>query len=186
MIQLPDSKNRNLYLINEVDATSCKDVAAAINTINAEDDELRKYVGSLGGSYTPPPIIVHIDSYGGGVYQALGLYDVIMRSNTPVTTVAEGMTMSAGLLILLAGEHRYATENSVLMIHSMFDVLAGKTEDLKSQVKWATTVQGRLDKIILDRTNISKQKLAEVNKQKTDWFMTATEAIDLGIIHDIW
>lgn len=185
MVQLPENKSRNLYLIDEVTAASCRDVASAINNLNAEDREMRKYIGSLGGSYTPPPIILHIDSYGGGVYQGLGLYDVIRSSDTPVTTIVEGMAMSAGMLLLLAGENRFATENSTIMVHSMFDVIAGKTAELVSQVKWATEVQERLTNIMLERTKISKQKLDEVEREKLDWFMGTKEALTLGIIDGI-
>ena len=42
-----------------------------------------------------------------------------------------------------------------------------------------------IEEITLERTNISQKKLAAVLKSKVDWYMTAEEALDLGVIDEI-
>ena len=43
----------------------------------------------------------------------------------------------------------------------------------------------KIEEITLDRTKISKKRLKEVLKNKIDWYMTAEEALDLGVIDEI-
>ena len=46
-------------------------------------------------------------------------------------------------------------------------------------------LQKKIEEITIAKTRISEKKLKEVLKNKTDWFMTATEALSLGVIDKI-
>ena len=46
-------------------------------------------------------------------------------------------------------------------------------------------MQKKIEEITLARTNISQKKLTEVLKNKVDWYMTAEEALRLGVIDGI-
>ena len=46
-------------------------------------------------------------------------------------------------------------------------------------------LQKLIEEITLDKTNISKKKLADVLKNKVDWYMSAEEALKLGVIDAI-
>ena len=46
-------------------------------------------------------------------------------------------------------------------------------------------LQKMIEEITLERTNISQKKLTEVLKNKIDWYMTAEEALRLGVIDGI-
>ena len=51
---------------------------------------------------TPAPIVLHINSFGGGVFAAFAAIDFIKQSKIPVYTVVEGATASAGTLMSVA------------------------------------------------------------------------------------
>jgi len=42
-----------------------------------------------------------------------------------------------------------------------------------------------IEKITLENTNISKDKLREVYNTKFDWFITSNQALKLGVIDEI-
>ena len=42
-----------------------------------------------------------------------------------------------------------------------------------------------LEEITLEKTKISKKKLKEIYEGKKDWFMTAKEAKELGVVDEI-
>jgi ATP-dependent protease ClpP protease subunit len=49
----------------------------------------------------------------------------------------------------------------------------------------AKRLQKKIEDITFERTSISKKKLAEILKNKKDWFMGADEALTLGVIDGI-
>ncbi len=46
-------------------------------------------------------------------------------------------------------------------------------------------LQKKIEDITLKRTNIPKKKLTQILKNKIDWYMTAEEALGLGVIDGI-
>jgi ATP-dependent Clp protease protease subunit len=67
--------------------------------------------------YKPKPIKIHIDSYGGAVYQCFGLLGIIKSSKTTIHTLVTGCAMSCGFLIAIAGHKRFAYEKSTYLYH---------------------------------------------------------------------
>lgn len=63
------------------------------------------------------PITFILNSYGGDVYQALGLYDYIRSMTCEVHIQAIGACMSGATLILQAGDKRIISENCTFMMH---------------------------------------------------------------------
>ena len=49
--------------------------------------------------YEPPPIKLHINSYGGSVFAGLAALDYIKNSKVPVHTIIDGCAASAATLI---------------------------------------------------------------------------------------
>jgi ATP-dependent protease ClpP protease subunit len=66
-------KERNLFFTEQVDQKSISELTKNITSINEDDEELKIESKMKGFEYNPKPIKIYIDSYGGLVYQALGL-----------------------------------------------------------------------------------------------------------------
>jgi len=178
-------KDRNLYFTKQVEQNSIGDLTQKIIEINEDDMRLAKIYAFHDIEYKPKPIKIYIDSYGGNVYQCFGLLSVMKRSKTPIHTIVTGCAMSCGFMMLISGHKRFAHELSTPLYHQVSSAAWGKLKDMEQDVEEAKRLQKIIENITLDRTNISKSKLKEVLEQKIDWFMSAEEALKLGVVDEI-
>jgi len=182
-LDLPE--DRNLYFTKQVEQNSIGDLTQKIIEINEDDMRLAKIYAFHDIEYKPKPIKIYIDSYGGNVYQCFGLLSVMKRSKTPIHTIVTGCAMSCGFMMLISGHKRFAHELSTPLYHQVSSAAWGKLKDMEQDVEEAKRLQKIIENITLDRTNISKSKLKEVLEQKIDWFMSAEEALKLGVVDEI-
>ena len=56
---------------------------------------------------------------------------------------------------------------------------------MEEKLEESKRLQGLLEKLTLEKTKISAKKLERVYKTKKDWYMTAKEALKLGVIDEI-
>ena len=116
-----DIETRIVTLADDIDCINVEEIINGILTINAKDrKKIKKYK-----KYEPKPIILHIGSFGGSVYDAWSLIDIMRASETPIYTYCTGYAMSAACHIFLAGHKRYMTEHATLMWHQMSEELYG-------------------------------------------------------------
>lgn len=184
------SKERNLYFIGEVGQES---VCNIIKAINEQDSELKSAISQFtslfpGCTIEVPNLSVYINSEGGEVISALGYYDFIRnfeKDLSRVTSIANGLVASAAVIMYLSSNYRVAYPNSYFIIHPVtgfsFDFIDRMTDDLK----FTNELQDRITDIIESRTNITRGKLESVVKGNKDWVINASEALDLGICHEI-
>lgn len=93
--------------------------------------------------------------------------------------------MSMGLPILVSGARRFAYKYSTIMYHEMSTLMWDKLESIKQDLKEGERLQVILDSIILNNTQILKEKLDNIKERKIDWYISAEEALKLGIIDEI-
>ena len=183
--EIPSPKPRKLYLAAQVNQKSMNDLTKAIITINEHDRLLEKLYPAYNVEYKAPPIEIYIDSYGGAVYQCMGLLGVMEKSVTPVHTIVTGAAMSCGFMILICGHKRFGYSLSTPLYHQVSTGFHGKVKDMEESLEEAKRLQKKIEALTLKRTKITKTKLKEVLKNKVDWYMSAEEALDLGVIDEI-
>jgi len=157
----------------------------AIVDINEHDSYLEKLYSIHGISYSPSPIKIYIDSYGGQVYQCFGLLGVMEKSQTPIHTIVTGAAMSCGFMILISGHKRFGYSLSTPLYHQVSTGFFGKVQDMEEKLKETKRLQKRIEDITLQRTRITEQELKKILKKKVDWYMGADEALKLGVIDEI-
>jgi ATP-dependent Clp protease protease subunit len=182
---LPKPKFRRLYLPEQVNQESMNKLTKAIIDINENDAYLVKLYAISDIEYVPKPIQIYIDSYGGAVYQCMGLLGVMEKSTTPIHTIVTGCAMSCGFMILISGHKRFGYKLSTPLYHQVSTGFRGKVQDMEESLEETKRLQKVIEKITLARTEIPKKKLKEVLKNKIDWYMTAKEALELGVIDEI-
>ena len=69
------------------------------------------------------------------------------------------------------------------MVHQLSSFAAGKLSDLKSNAKFAEQLEDDCNNIMAECTN--KDKAWWEQSQQTDYFLTAEDALKLGIIDKI-
>jgi len=168
-----DIANRRVFLIGDIDDDSVGNIIKALYLIEA-DSEI-------------DPCEFFINSAGGSITAALGLYDVINTIKCPVHTFAVGQCCSAAPLLLACGHpgERWVGENCIFMTHEGSEDITGKFSDLKATVQ----ASFRLDRVWLDLlTRHSKKTLAFWKRKSNgpDFYFGADEAIEWGIADSIW
>ena len=185
MESLPRPKDRNLYLPDQVTQKTMNSLTKAIIDINEHDAHIKKVYGIYGAAYTPGPIKIYIDSYGGQVYQCFGLLGVMEKSETPIHTIVTGAAMSCGFMILISGHKRFGYSLSTPLYHQVSTGFYGKLQDMEESLKETKRLQKKIEEITLDRTRITEKELRKILRKKIDWYMSAEEAVKLGVIDEI-
>ena len=133
-------------------------------------------------------VTILLNSPGGDVVETLGLIDYIrsLDSNEGIKTniVCRGSAMSAAALLLAAGTGvRAASKHSKIMVHQLSTFAAGKLSDLKSNAKFAEQLENDCNTIMEECTKKDKKWWEE--NQQNDYFLSAEDALELGIIDKI-
>lgn len=100
-----------------------------------DEDSAAKFhfkVTSLSAADPTHPIIVYIDSYGGNVDALASMVETIQSVPNRIVTVCIGKAMSAGAILLAAGDYRFCGKNSRIMIHELVGTTHGDPHDIKS------------------------------------------------------
>jgi ATP-dependent Clp protease protease subunit len=133
-----------------------------------------------------PVIPVIISSYGGEVSALLAMRDIIKSSNKPVSTIALGKAMSAGACLLAAGTKglRYASPDTIIMIHEVSSGVVGKAADIKESAATIEMMNRKLLKNLAADCDIPLKKLDDYMRsiKNVDWNMTSQQALKLGLI----
>lgn len=175
------SANRNLILGENVRQESVKTLIGNINAINTDDDLKQNEFNG----FVREPINLIVNTYGGSIYDGLALMSAIELSKTPVHITCLGSAMSMGLPIVLSGHKRFAHRYSTFMYHQLSNAVWDKLEDVKQEVKEMERLEQLVDDIILKKTKITREQISKTKETRGEWYITSTEALELGIIDEI-
>ena len=182
---IPLPKDRNLYFTSQVDQASIAALSKSILEINANDEFLKKHYALYSIEYTPKPIKIYIDSYGGYVYQCFGLLSIMDASSTPIHTIVTGAAMSCGFMMAIHGHKRFAYKHSTLMYHQVSSVAWGKLKEMEEDIEETRRLQEIIQELTVKKTSISLSTLKDNFDRKKDWFMNAQEALKYNCIDAI-
>jgi len=132
----------------------------------------------LTAGVTNDDLTVLISTYGGDLYVALAIYDLLRLHSHKVTTVAVGPCMSSGLVILQAGNHRAMTENAVLLTHYGEDG-AASVEDVKQNNK----MHEKHKAIVSQHVKVTKRTIN--GWYKHDTYFDAKKALQIGLVDEV-
>jgi ATP-dependent Clp protease protease subunit len=130
-------------------------------------------------------ISLYINSPGGSVYAGLGIYDTMQYISSKITTICTGIAASMASILLVAGakEKRFALEHSRVMIHQPMGGMQGQAADMEITVRQILKVKEELYKIISIHSGKSYEDVERDSDR--DYWMTATEAKEYGMIDDV-
>jgi ATP-dependent Clp protease protease subunit len=119
------------------------------------------------------------------VYAGLAVYDTMQFIKPDVSTICVGSAMSMGALLLAGGAKgkRFALPNARILIHQLMGGYEGQATDIEIHAKEVLSLRKRLDEILADHTGQPFEKVRQDTER--DYFMTAAEGKDYGIIDDV-
>jgi ATP-dependent Clp protease, protease subunit len=175
--ELPSLQDNFTYLfMDDFDPKSVRPVIDWILRCNFMSDKAR-----------PERLQLIINSPGGEVNSAMALIDVMKGSAIPVHTLGIGQISSCGLLTFIAGTkgHRVITPNTSILSHQFSWASYGKEHELVSRVKEFELTSARLIALYKHCTGLTETKIREVLLPPSDVWLTAEEAVELGIADSI-
>ena len=129
------------------------------------------------------PIKIYIDSPGGDLSATFTMIDAIRLSKTPVWTVNVGMAYSGGFFTYIAGHKRFAYPHSSFMYHEGSASNGGTSTQFQNFAAFYKSQLNQLRDITLEYTKITPELYEE--KRRDDWWLSADEAVELGIVDEI-
>lgn len=130
-------------------------------------------------------IHMYINSPGGSVTAGLAIYDTMQYIKPAISTLCMGQAASMGALLLAAGKKgkRFSLPHARIMIHQPLGGVQGQATDIDIQAREILRMREELNKILV---NHSGQTLEKVQRDTDrDFFMTAAQAKEYGIIDDV-
>ncbi|KAI9445495.1 Clp protease-domain-containing protein [Lactarius indigo] len=144
----------------------------------------------LEAEETSKPIHLYINSPGGSVTAGLAIYDTYVSS--PIHTYCVGQAASMGSLLLAAGEKgkRHCLPNASIMIHQPSGGASGQASDIAIHAKEILRIRKLLTGIYqrhcCQPAESQEQGLHRFETAlERDYFMTAQQALDFGIVDGI-
>ena len=130
-------------------------------------------------------INIYINSPGGGVYAGLGIYDTMQYISPNVATICTGMAASMAAVLMSAGEKgkRSALKHSRIMIHQPLGGVQGQASDIEITAREIKKLRDELYHILAEHTGQPFKKIEKDSDR--DYWMTAREALDYGMIDEI-
>lgn len=161
-------KERVVFLVGEVNDQTANLVVAQLLFLESENPD--------------KDISLYINSPGGSVTAGMSIYDTMQFIKPDVSTMCLGFAASMGAFLLAAGAKgkRYSLPNSKVMIHQVLGGTHGQATDIEIHARDILRTKEQMNRILAERIG---QTLEKVQKDtERDYFMTATEAQDYGII----
>lgn len=166
-------KDRIIFLNGVLDnATACSIIAQLLYLESEDPDK---------------DICLYINCPGGSVSDGLAIYDTMKYIKCDVSTICIGMAASMGAFLLSSGTKgkRIALPNSEIMIHqpSLSSVYQGQATDVEIMTNQMMRIKDKLNKILSENTGKELSKVVEDTER--DYYLSAEEAKDYGIIDKI-
>lgn len=162
-------KNREIFLVGEVNAESSNELIKKLMYLEQEDRE--------------SAVTIYINSPGGEVVSGLAVYDYIRLMEAPVDTVCIGTAASMGAILFLAGRERKMLRHTRLMIHDPSygggELKGKKPHEIRQELDNLNSVKRTLVGIISERTEKSIKEINRVTAKDT--YYSAEEAVRFGL-----
>lgn len=125
-------------------------------------------------------ITLIVDSYGGELFAAFSIVDMMDIITCDIRTICIGKAMSAGQFIFSSGTKgkRQITRNSRLMIHNPVVGYEGSMPDVEVEVEEMLLNRDMFIQHIADRSNLTFEQIKELITRNK--YLGYEEAIELG------
>jgi ATP-dependent Clp protease protease subunit len=164
-------KDRIVFLGGEVNDDSANLIVAQMLFLEMENPD--------------SDIMFYINSPGGSVSAGMAIYDTIHYLKCSVSTLCVGIAASMGAFLLAAGAKgkRKALPNAEILIHQPSGGTKGQASDIVIHAERILQVKKKLNELLAENTG---QPLSVIERDSDrDYFLTAEEALQYGIIDEI-
>ena len=132
-------------------------------------------------------ISLYINSPGGSVTAGMAIYDTMQFIKCDVQTIVMGQACSMGSLLSTAGApgKRMILPNARHMIHQPSGGARGQATDIQIQAREIQKMKEYLTTIYVKHNSAGKTYDEFARDMERDFFMSAQEAVDYGLVDKI-
>ncbi|PLX68188.1 MAG: ATP-dependent Clp endopeptidase, proteolytic subunit ClpP [Denitrovibrio sp.] len=165
-------KDRIIFLGSQVESGVANSIVAQMLFLEADDPD--------------KDIFLYINSPGGSVSDGMAIFDTMNYIKPDVSTICIGQAASMGAVLLAAGAKgkRFAVPNARVMIHQVMGGAQGQATDIEIQAKEILRIKKVLTDILVGATGKTYDQIEKDSDR--DYFMSALEAKEYGIIDDVF
>jgi ATP-dependent Clp protease protease subunit len=163
--------NRKVFLWGQVDDGSAKQVIEHLLYLELRDPAKE--------------IQLIINSPGGYVTSGFAIYDTIKTISSPVSTICTGLAASMASILLSAGTkgRRFVLKHGRVMIHQPSGGTGGNSSDIEIQAAELLKTKELGARLLAENCGHSIEKI--MKDFNRDYFMSAEESVDYGIVDGI-
>ena len=165
-------KDRIIFLGTPIDDICANIIIAQLLFLEAENPE--------------KDISLYINSPGGSVHAGLAIYDCMNYIKNDVSTICLGIAASMAAVLLSAGAKgkRFALPNSRILLHQPMGGFTGQTSDIAIQAKEIIRIKNLLTQILSESSGKDKTTIKDLTER--DFYMTADEAVEFGLLDKVF
>lgn len=133
-------------------------------------------------------LTVRINSRGGEVDHAIGIFNFLRNHPADIIVRVDGVAMSSGSIIAMAGDKIIMPANTVMMIHNPWTFAAGNAKQLRAQAEVLEKFEAVLREVYVARTGKTEEEIKAMmdGEEGADGlYMTAAEAKEYGFADEV-
>ena len=192
-MQEPEPKKpRTISLYGEIDEELASDVVYSLLYLN---DTGTSYILTEDAPEDQEPELVYepieflISTYGGSASEMFAIYDIMrkVREQCEIHTYGLGKVMSAGVLLLAAGTKgkRRIGKNCRVMMHSVAGASIGSLHSLENEMDEIKWLQEQHINCLIEETKMTRRQIKKMLAKRMNVYLTADDAVKLGIADEI-
>jgi ATP-dependent protease ClpP protease subunit len=172
-------ENNHIYFYSEISRNN-------ISKLNILIREAEEYciLTSLRLRVDEIPIYLHIYSNGGYIHSAFAAIDVIKSCKTPVYSIIEGATASAGTLISIVCKKRFIRPTAYMLIHQLSSECWGKMSEITDEYKNLSNLMNKITDIYTEYSKLTPKKLEKLLKH--DLWLSSNKSIKYGLADELY
>ena len=135
-------------------------------------------------------IAMMVSTHGGtasDMFSILDIMDMVKKRTCDIETYGVGKVMSAGVPILAAGTKgkRKVGRNCRIMLHNVMAGTGGTIFSMENELEEIKWIQERYIETLANYTKLTPTKIKKLLKTQKDVYISAEEAIKMGIADEI-
>lgn len=150
------------------------EVIESETSANAIKDELAKYPNVS-------QINIHINSYGGSVFEGTAIYNLLRQHSAHKTVYVDGFACSIASVIAMCGDEVIMPKNTLMMIHNAWMGAVGNAAELRKAADDLDVINsaGRQAYLLKAGEKLPEEKLVSMMDAET--WLTAEQCIEFGL-----
>ncbi|MBL18595.1 MAG: hypothetical protein CMC82_02025 [Flavobacteriaceae bacterium] len=189
----PEQELRTINLYGDISEQKGADVVAAllylentshtVSTIDPQDPDSEQVIVARS-------ISMMVSTHGGtasDMFSILDVMDMVKKKTCDIETFGIGKVMSAGVPILAAGTKgkRKVGRNCRIMLHNVMAGSHGTIFSMENELEEIKWIQERYIETLANYTKLTPSKIKKLLKTQKDVYISAEEAIKMGIADEI-